>query len=389
MPIVDLRDMLADAYRHRYAVGAFDFVSLDMLEGILAGAERVSAPIILSVAESHFRHFDPELALAAAVCAARRAPIPVAIHLDHGSGPASARRAIAWGCNGVMVDGSHLPFVENVALTREVVELAHACGVPVEGELGYVAGAEGEDAELHPGQSILTSPADAEAFVARTGVDFLAVAIGTVHGRYRGTPQLDFDRLAEIDRRLRMPLVLHGGSGLAPEDYRRLAERGIAKVNLYTALADAAAASIRAQVAEGVDSFTGLHAGVREAVAAEVARAITWLGSAGRAASLAARRWREVEHIVLWNGNDGLEAAEAEQLFREGHACLAEVPGVRRIFTGRALQPEARWRWCWVIRFASGDVVPSYRDHPQHVAFANGRFRPSATDRCTIDFEEV
>lgn len=389
MPLVDMRDMLADAYRHHYAVGAFDFVSLDMLEGILAGAERAAAPVILSVAESHFRHFDPELALAAAVRAARRSPVPVAIHLDHGASPASAKRAIALGCNGVMVDGSHLPFEENVRITREVVELAHACGVPVEGELGYVPGVEGEDAELHPGESVLTRPEQAETFVARTGVDFLAVAIGTVHGRYRGTPKLDFERLAEIDRRLGMPLVLHGGSGLAPGDYRRLAERGIAKVNLYTALADAAAASIRERVAEGIDSFTGLHAGVREAVAREVEQATELLGSAGRAETLRARPWREVEHIVLWNADEGLPDAAVADLFREGHERLSSVPGVRRIFTGRAVQDGARWRWAWVVRFAGPEVVATWRDHPDHAGFADGRFRPVASDRCTIDFEEI
>jgi fructose-bisphosphate aldolase class II len=389
VPIVDMRDMLADAYRHHYAVGAFDFVSLDMLEGILRGAERAAAPVILSIAESHFRHFDPELALAAAVHAAGRSPVPVAIHLDHGASAASAKRAIALGCNAVMVDGSHLPFEENAALTREVVELAHACGVPVEGELGYVPGVEGEDAELHPGESVLTSPEQAETFVARTGVDFLAVAVGTVHGRHRGTPKLDLERLAAIDRRLGIPLVLHGGSGLAPDDYRRLAERGIAKVNLYTALADAAAASIRERIAEGVDSFTGLHAGVREAVAAEVERSVTLLGSAGRAATLEARRWREVEHIVLWNPDGGLPDAAVAELFREGRERLARVPGVRRIFTGRALRDGARWRWAWVVRFAGPEVASTWRDHPEHVGFADERFRPVASDRCTIDFEEI
>ena len=151
MPLVHMADMLAHAHRHRYAVGAFDLVELSFLEAIVAGAEACEAPVILSLAESHFEHYDFELAMAATVAAARRARVPVAIHLDHGASLESAVRGIALGCNGVMVDASHEPFAENVRRTREVVEMAHACGVPVEGELGYVAGVEGEDAEKHPG----------------------------------------------------------------------------------------------------------------------------------------------------------------------------------------------------------------------------------------------
>lgn len=388
MPLVDMGDMLRAAYAQRYAIGAFDFVSLDMLEGILRGAERARAPVILSVAESHFRHFDVELALAAAVVAARRATVPVAIHFDHGSGIETARRAIAQGCNGVMVDASDRPFAENVRITREVVAMAHRCGVPVEGELGYVTGVEGEDAELHPLDPQPTCPDEAEAYVAETGVDFLAVAIGTVHGRFRGTPELDFERLAAIDRRLGMPLVLHGGSGLAEADYRQLAALGIAKINVFTALADAAATAIRERAAAGEDHLLRLCADVREAVAQEVERTVALFGSAGRAESLDARPWREVEHVVLWN-SDGLSEGEVEGLFAEGRQALAAIPGVRRVFTGRAVQAGARFRYCWLVRFAGREVIASYRDHPHHLAFADGRFRPVAADRCTIGFEDL
>lgn len=243
MPLVHFSDLLSHAYRERYAVGAFDLVGLEFLEAALAGAEATRSPVILSLAESHFEHYDFEVLMPAVVAAAHRATVPVAIHLDHGSGLESVQRAIRLGANAVMVDASHLPFADNVACTREVVEFAHACGVPVEGELGYVAGVEGEDAEKHPGEAIYTSPEEARLFVEQTGVDCLAVSVGTVHGRLRGRPRLDFERLARINSALGIPLVIHGGTGLEDGEFRRLIENGVAKINYYTALSDAAAAA--------------------------------------------------------------------------------------------------------------------------------------------------
>ncbi|HHH13055.1 MAG TPA: fructose-bisphosphate aldolase, partial [Thiolapillus brandeum] len=188
MPLVNMKQMLEHAHANGYAVGAFDLVSLDFLQGILEGAERCRAPVILSLAESHFDYFDFDLAMPAVVAAAERASVPVAIHLDHGASLESAVRGIHLGCNGVMVDASHLPLEENIAATREVVEMARGCGVPVEGELGYVPGVEGEDAERHPGEIAYTSVEDAARYVEESGVDFLAVSIGTVHGRMKGEP---------------------------------------------------------------------------------------------------------------------------------------------------------------------------------------------------------
>jgi fructose-bisphosphate aldolase class II len=167
MPLVDMKDMLDHAYRNRYAVGAFDLVSLDFLEGIIHACEKTHAPVILSLAESHFEHYDFELAMAAAERAAKRAEVPVAIHLDHGASFESAVQAINYGCNGVMVDASLAAFADNVALTRHIVDVAHGCGVTVEGELGYVAGVEGEDAEKHPGKILYTSLEEARDYVER------------------------------------------------------------------------------------------------------------------------------------------------------------------------------------------------------------------------------
>ncbi|MGE5027452.1 MAG: class II fructose-bisphosphate aldolase, partial [Betaproteobacteria bacterium] len=239
-----MNDMLNHAYRHGYAVGAFDLVSLDFLEGVLAAAENCRAPVILSLAESHFEHYDFDLLMAATLAAARRAGVPVAINLDHGTSLASAEHAIRAGCNGVMVDASALPFQENLRQTRDIVAMAHACGATVEGELGYVPGVEGESAEKHPGEIAYTSATEARAYVERSGVDCLAVSVGTVHGRIRGAPKLDYARLAKINAAVGIPLVIHGGTGLSDDQFRRLIASGVAKINYYTALADAASRHI-------------------------------------------------------------------------------------------------------------------------------------------------
>jgi fructose-bisphosphate aldolase class II len=279
MPLVDMKDMLHHAYDNGYAVGAFDLVSLDFLEGITSAAERCRAPVILSLAESHFDYFDFELIMPAVEAAAQRATVPVAIHLDHGASLDTAARAINLGCNGVMVDASHEPMPDNIRCTRDVVNMAHACGVPVEGELGYVPGVEGEDAERHPGEAAYTTPEEAKTYVEQTGVDFLAVSIGTVHGRMKGKPKLDFQRLQQIDEALGIPLVIHGGTGLSDEQFRRLIANGVTKINYYTALADAAAKRINENTRAGTTSgFTGLLKNISTVVAAEAERCLRQWG---------------------------------------------------------------------------------------------------------------
>lgn len=391
MPLVDMKDMLGHAYRHGYAVGGFDLVSLDFLEAILAAAEATQSPVILSLAESHFEYYDFELAMAASVVAARRASVPVAIHLDHGASRESAIRAINCGCNGVMVDASTLAFNDNVRVTHAVTDLAHACDVPVEGELGYVAGVEGEDAEKHPGKVVYTSVEEARDYVRQTGVDFLAVSIGTVHGRMRGLPQLDYDRLAAINESLKLPLVIHGGTGLSDEQYRRLIENGVSKINYYTALADAAGASIRARVsADSSCGYTGLVREVKTAVQAETARMIRVFGSHGQAHAVLAeaRPWAPVEHVIVYNVT-GASDDQVEALMARGREVLSKIPGVRRVVTGWAVTEKPKYRFCWLIEFTSEAVIASYRDHPEHVRFANELFRPIAGDRISIDFLQI
>jgi fructose-bisphosphate aldolase, class II len=388
MPLVNMKDMLNHAYKHHYAIAAFDVVSLDFIDGIIAAAEARQAPVIISMAESHFEYFDFELLMAAVEKAAMRTAVPVAIHLDHGESFESAVRGINLGCTGVMVDASSLPLDENINHTRAVVDMAHNCGIPVEGELGYVPGVEGEDAERHPGEVVYTTATEARRYVDGTGVDFLAVSIGTVHGRMQGEPKLDFERLSEINRALQLPLVIHGGTGLSDEQFHQLIENGVTKINYYTALADAAGCCIAANAKTGAAGYTALMKGVSEAIQQEAERCIELWGSAGKADALLAgcRPSLPVEHVILYN-TEGLDADGVTDMMAEGKRVLSAIPGVREVFTGNAVQDNANYRHCWVVRFTDRSVIDSYRDHPDHQHFATTHFRPYAGGRVSIDYE--
>jgi fructose-bisphosphate aldolase class II len=391
MALVNMRDMLYHAYQHGYAVGAFDLVSLEFLEGIMTAAERCRAPVILSLAESHFGYFDFELLMPAVEAAARRATVPVAIHLDHGESYISAVRGINLGCNGIMVDSSHHALAENIQNTRTVVDMAHACGVPVEGELGYVPGVEGEDAARHPGEIAYTTPAEARIYAEQTGVDFLAVSIGTVHGRMRGKPGLDFQRLQQINETLGIPLVIHGGTGLSDAQFKRLIDCGVCKINYYTALADKAGTRIRDNAGSQQEtSYTRLTAGVKEAICGEVERCIRLWGSAGRATDSFAHcePWAAVEHLIIYNVS-GIADHAVEAIMAEGRRVLSTIPGVREVITGRALKEDSRYRYTWLVRFCHHAVIDSYRTHPAHVAFADNLFRPVAGERISIDYQSI
>lgn len=389
MPLVNMRDMLNHAYRNSYAVGGFELLSLDFLEAIIQAAEHCRAPVVLNLVEFHSEHHDFDLVVAAAEAAARRATVPVALHFDHAHSLAAVVRAINLGCNGVMLDASHEAFPTNVAQTRQVVETAHGCGVTVEGELGYDTGMaeEGEDAD----EVSYTSVEEAKAFVTRTGVDCLAVSIGTVHGRVRGRSKLDIERLRRINEALKIPLVIHGGSGLSDEQYRKLIAHGVARINYSTALADAAGNRMRQNArADARAGYTALIKGVRETVGEEVERVMRLWGSAGRAAEVLVQcqAWQPVEHVIIYNV-EHVPDAQVEAMMARGREILATIPGVRRVVTGWAVADKPRYRFCWLIEFTHRAVIDSYREHPLHREFADHLFRPIAVDRVSVDFEHV
>jgi len=391
MPIVNLADMVNHAKRHNYAVGAFGVSNLKFVEGVIQAAENCRAPVVLNLIESHFENQAFELIMPAVTSAARRAAVPVAINFDHGTSLIAAERGIRSGCNGVMVDTSALPFSDNLWQTRDIVAKAHACGVAVEGELGYVPGIDGEEAKNHPGELAYTSAAEAAGFVERTGVDCLAVSVGTVHGKMKGLPKLDYARLAKIRDAVAVPLVIHGGSGLSDDQFRRLIATGVAKINYYTALADAASRRIRENVAvEKKGVHHDLLDGVSDAVREEVERCIHLWGCSGRAAEVLAqcRPWQEVEHVVLYNVSPSLSENEVITIMKEGKKALGTIPGVRSIRTGQTLQPDGKYRYGLIVNLVSQKALEAFRNHPAYLRFSSKVFRPSVTEHVTLDLRE-
>jgi len=377
MPLVNMTDMVNHAYRHNYAVGAFGVHSRDFLEGIIRAAENKRAPLILNLIESHFSTQEFDMFVPSVIAAARQASGPVAINFDHGTSQSSAEHAIALGCNGVMVDTSALIFSENLTLTRKIVEMAHGCGVAVEGELGYVPGVEGESAEEHPGELTYTSAAEAKAFVERTGVDFLAVSVGTVHGRMKGLPKLDFNRLAKIHEVVDVPLVIHGGTGLNDDQYRRLISNGVAKINYYTGLSYTASRHIMKNASiDRKGLYSSLMTGVRNAIQEEVERCFNVWGSSGRAAEVLTqcRPWQEVEHIVLLNPGSEFSEKDTTEILHEGKISMMTIPGVRNVRIGRSLQASGKYNFCWLITLSSQVAIENFNNHRSQLNFGRQLF---------------
>jgi len=231
--LADAKELLKQAQKGGYAIPAVDYANADMLKWFMETADGMKMPLILSLAQVHITDaFSLNYAADIAMYFIKRKKAPVALHLDHGTDFAIVKQAIECGFNSVMIDASMKSFDENVAITKEVVAYAHSKGVHVEAELGHVGQAErlsGKDND-----TVFTEPQDVSAFVKKTGVDYLAVSIGTAHGLYKGVPKINFDRLKEIREASDIPLVLHGGSSSGDENLRKSAEGGITKVNLFS-----------------------------------------------------------------------------------------------------------------------------------------------------------
>ncbi len=381
MALVKMQDMLRHAYDNKYAVGAFDVVSLELLQGVINAAEQCRAPVILGLAEPHLEHFDIELLAPAVEAAARRSSVPVAIHYDHGSGVEGAINGIRHGCNGVMVDGSHLALQENIERTKAVVAMAHSCGVPVEAELGYVPDS-GDDL-------VFTSVEEARGFVRLTGVDFLAVSIGTAHGRLSGKPRLDYQRLRQINEALQIPLVLHGSSGLSDDQFRRLIANGIAKVNYFTAITDHAAEQMRSNARDKDQGYLKLFSGVREGVEQDADRLMRIWGSAGRAAEVLeqCQSWQGVEHVLKFN----LPASDVEEeamISRRGRRLMMQIPGVREVIIGEAFNDTVSPRFCWQLRLASAEVAEVLKQHKEFKEFTRRYLREGGAEVSSTSYRE-
>ncbi len=241
MSLVTSKEMLKKAQLGGYAVGAFNAENMEMIMALIEAATEQNAPLIIQTTPSTLKYAKPALFFANVRTLAEEAPIPVAIHLDHGSSFELARQTIESGYTSVMIDGSQLPFEQNIQLTRSVVEMAQKQGVPVEAELGSVGGKE----DGLVGHGSYTDPRQASEFVKRTDISSLAVAIGTAHGIYAAEPRLDVELLKKIRAEVDIPLVLHGASGLSDESVRACIAEGICKVNFATELRQAYTSGVR------------------------------------------------------------------------------------------------------------------------------------------------
>lgn len=257
--LVNLKEILEIAERDKIAIGMFNATGFDSLQAVIAAAEELNQPVIIAHAEVHNVYNDVSIVGPAMVAAAQNAKVPVCVHLDHGVTMEMIYRALRIGFTSVMIDASALPYEENLALTKQVVEMAHAMGVSVEAELGrLVTGEAGSKEEKGPAlkaEDFYTDPAEAEAFCKETGVDALAIAFGTAHGFYNAQPKLDFDVVKNVAASTGLPLVMHGGSGVSEEGFKKAIANGIRKVNYYSYMSKAGYEAAKAEIEAGNSKY--------------------------------------------------------------------------------------------------------------------------------------
>lgn len=283
MALVTTKELLLDAQKNGYAVGAFNVENMEMVQAVVEAAEELHSPVILQTTPSTVKYADVDFFFANVKTAAEKATVPVVMHLDHGNSFDLAMRAFRAGYTSIMIDGSHESFEDNIAVTKAVVNACHPAEIPVEAELGKVGGKE-DDLEGGDGNPY-TDPMEAKAFVEATGVDSLAVAIGTAHGVYKGIPKLDVERLSEIRNVVSVPLVLHGTSGVPDDAVKECIKRGICKVNYATDLRIAFSKGVNEVLKENPAVFDPkkYNGRGRENVKKYVMDKIRVCGSAGKA----------------------------------------------------------------------------------------------------------
>lgn len=358
MPLVHFDDLLDHARSRGYGVAAFEATPL-FLEAVLAAARDLQAPLVLTTGGRRGSGRAPgALWLPTLAQAAQAAPGPVAVHYRGATSEEEASRAIALGANSVTVDtAGPSPFPS--AAARKAVELIKACGACA-------------------GITLPRETADPQRALALTGASFLA--LGSLE---EGLP-------AGLAAPGQAPLWAEADGEGSDEGWEGFFAAGLATVEGSLLLSRAAAERVLQNAACGAPGdYEALLAGVEEAVRVRAAAFMESLGGRGQAGEALGRcrLWKEVEHLVLYNVDPKLSPEEAQAMVSEGCRTLARVPGVRRVAAGRAVGDAARYRYCWLVRFAGRPVISRYRDHPLHQAFADGRFRPVAADRLTTDYE--
>lgn len=282
--IVNMNEVLLPAKEKKYAVGLFNAVNVELTKGIIAAAEATCSPVIIGTAEVLFPYGPLEEVSYYLIPMAKKANVPVVVHLDHGLQKESCLKALELGFSSIMYDCSTDPYEVNVEKVREMAEIAHSYGATIEGELGHVGNnPDSAEGDADP-TSFFTDPALAKDYVERTGVDALAISVGNAHGAYKLPPKLDFERIRTIASEVKVPLVLHGGSGLTDDDFRRAIHDGISKVNIFTdinvAAAEAAAREFNSGKGKGL---TDLILPAVDAIKQECEKKMTLFSSCGHA----------------------------------------------------------------------------------------------------------
>ncbi|WP_027723989.1 class II fructose-1,6-bisphosphate aldolase [Tuberibacillus calidus] len=287
MALESMTRMLNKARAEQYAVGQFNINNLEFTQAILQAAEEEKSPVILGVSEGAAKYmggFKLVVAMVKALMDEYHITVPVAIHLDHGSSFEKCVQAVQAGFTSVMIDGSHYSLEENIALTKKVVEMAHAVGVSVEAELGRIGGQE-DDLVVTDAEAMYAVPSECKQLIDETGVDCFAPALGSVHGPYKGEPKLGFDRMEEIKNLTGVPLVLHGGTGIPTMDIKRAIELGHAKINVNTENQIAATKVVRDVLAQKPDLYDPRKylGPARDAIKETVKGKMREFGSSGKA----------------------------------------------------------------------------------------------------------
>ncbi len=283
--LVNMKTLLEKAKEGGYAVGAFNATDLNTARGIVAAAESENSPIILQFAEVHSQYISIEQAAAMYLNLAHSSKVPVCIHLDHGEHFETIIKAMHLGFTSVMVDASSETFKTNVARTQEILKVARVLDVSVEAELGIMNAEDGSgELDYNLMEDTYTNVSEAEVFIQQTDVDALAIAFGTVHGLYKAEPNLNYDRIKEIKVATNKPLVMHGGSGLSDEEYRKSIENGVTKINYYSTMSYEVANGLRKFLQENNSAFLyDVDMKTIELVKENIARKIRVFGSSGKA----------------------------------------------------------------------------------------------------------
>ncbi len=254
--LTNTKELLVNAQKNKKAIGAFNCPSLEAIRATIKAAEELNSPVILQHAQSHDPIIEMEEMLPIYMYYAKRARVPVSVHLDHGCTFEKCIMAIRMGVSSIMYDASAKDFETNIEETKYITEIAHAAGVSVEAELGHVGSfSSSDEGGGEDDEGIYTNPDSAYEFVTRTGVDFLAISFGTTHGVYLTEPKLDIDRVKTIKDKIGIPLVMHGGSGVSEEDYIKSIKNGISKINYYTYMNCAGGEGIHEYIKKNPDNM--------------------------------------------------------------------------------------------------------------------------------------